>query len=94
MSEGEAWEFAETVRRNTPGGMQEGTMLTIEMIRGFEKFNTRPYHCYETWCSGWRITDPRLKHGIEREHLQDAVAEWLAALNGERKHNPVVPDDF
>ncbi len=64
-----------------PSGMIDGTLLTIEAISGFEKFNTRPYHCYETWCRGWRITDPRLAHPIEREALTSAIAAWTVALD-------------
>ena len=32
------------------------TLATIELVGGFELFNNRPYHCYETWCKGFRIT--------------------------------------
>jgi len=32
------------------------TLATIELIGGFELFNDRPYHCYETWCKGFRVT--------------------------------------
>ncbi|MCP3881977.1 MAG: hypothetical protein GY701_26835 [Sulfitobacter sp.] len=74
------------VMRLLPYGMIDGTLLTIEAISGFEKLNTRPYHRYETWCRGWRITDPRLARPIEREDLASAISAWIVALdkmNGE-----------
>jgi hypothetical protein len=30
--------------------------VVIERVSGFELFNTEPYHNYENWGSGWRIT--------------------------------------
>jgi hypothetical protein len=70
------------VRRTTRVGMYDGTRLTIEFISGFEKFNTRPYHNYETWGQGWRITDPESGVVVEREDLHSALQAWIAALGG------------
>lgn len=39
-----------------PGPGNEGVQLEIKYVYGFELFNTRPYHNYETWSSGWFIT--------------------------------------
>lgn len=61
-------------------GMENGVFLTIEYIYGFEKFNTRPYHNYETWAGGYRVTDPRLGIVVEREDLDDAIQEWAAKV--------------
>ena len=36
-------------------GMFTGTVLTIRYISGFEIFNTRPYHNYENWATGYVI---------------------------------------
>lgn len=59
-------------------GFCSGTVqLTIEKVCGFEKFNTRPYHNYETWADGWRVTDGTVT--VEREDLDDAVNAWAAA---------------
>jgi hypothetical protein len=78
------------IRRTLHMGNQEnGTYLTIEFIHGFELFNTRPYHNYETWSQGYRITDPQImdtrwgRKGdkplvIEAEDLDDAIRNWMA----------------
>jgi hypothetical protein len=44
------------IRSTARCGMDEGTIVTIEFIAGFELFNTRPYHNYETWSQGYRIS--------------------------------------
>ena len=43
------------LRRTNGVGMEEGTKLIIKRICGFELFNTRPYHNYETWSDGYSI---------------------------------------
>lgn len=49
----------ETLVRHYYGllGMHDNgkVFLSIEFYGGFEYFNTRPYHNYETWGHGWRI---------------------------------------
>ena len=59
------------IRLYVPIGMDDGVKLTIEYFSGFELFNTRPYHNYETWSAGYRVTG----NGIvaEAEDLDDAV---------------------
>jgi len=47
--------------------------MKIEFIRGFELFNTRPYHNYEDWGDGYRISDPERKIVVEAEDLDDAL---------------------
>lgn len=75
------------VRQTARCGMTEGTVMVIEYISGFELFNTRPYHNYETWSQGWRV------HGlgvwIEREDLDEAVAAWAKAVTDGRAGQPV-----
>lgn len=65
------------MRQAIPVGMTNGTEVyqTIERIVGFELFNTRRYHNYETWSDGWRITD---RDGIkaEAEDLDVAVQRY------------------
>jgi hypothetical protein len=69
----------QVVRRAARCGMTRGTVVVIEFFSGFELFNTRPYHNYETWSQGWRV------HGrgaiAEREDLDDAINEWASAVN-------------
>jgi hypothetical protein len=46
------------LRREMPVGMQSGIHLRLDKIVGFELFNTRPFHNYETWSSGYRLLGP------------------------------------
>jgi len=56
------------------------TVLTITLRQGFELFNTRPYHNYETWSDGWYIED---ENGVREsaEDLDDVVRRYLAKLD-------------
>ena len=63
-----------------PSGTFDGVRCTIEMVCGFEKFNTRPYHNYETWGDGYRISIPDRSIIVEREDLDDAVREFCAKI--------------
>lgn len=67
--------------------MTDGTVMVIEFISGFELFNTRPYHNYETWGQGYRVSGLGIK--IEREDLDDAIAAWSAAVIAKRKGEAV-----
>lgn len=49
-------------------------LATIEVIGGFELFNTRPYHNYETWSKGYRIRANGIT--VSAEDLDDALALW------------------
>ncbi len=62
------------IRRTAKCGMDVGTIATIEFISGFELFNTRPYHNYETWSQGYRVSGRGVT--VEKEDLDDAVKEW------------------
>lgn len=66
------------IRRALPTGMNDGVHLTIEFFSGFELFNTRPYHNYETWSSGYRVSDGTIK--VEAEDLDDAIQLFVAKL--------------
>lgn len=77
------------IRRTTRCGMTDGTVLTIEFISGFEKFNTRPYHNYETWAQGWRVSG--LGVTLEREDLEHAVSEWAALVTKKRAGEEIPP---
>ena len=66
-----------------PGPTHEGVLLTIELVGGFEMFNTRPYHNYETWSAGYRVKGQGFE--AEAEDLDDAVRWWAEAkANGPR----------
>ena len=71
-------------------GMSDGSFLKIEYVYGFEKFNTRAYHNYETWAGGYRITDEVNNIRLEREDLDDAIKAWselvLRVRSGEEIH--------
>lgn len=64
------------IRQTAHCGMTDGTVMKIEFISGFEKFNTRPYHNYETWAQGYRVTG--LGVCVEREDLDDAAQVWAS----------------
>ncbi len=63
---------------NTPN--TKTVLATIEVIGGFELFNTRPYHNYETWGQGYRITAQGIT--VESEYLDDAIALWKKTKEG------------
>ena len=73
------------IRKTLRLGMDHGTFLKIEFIYGFELFNTRSYHNYETWSGGYRVTDERNGIIVEREDLDDAVLEWSVLMEKERE---------
>lgn len=74
------------IQRTLRLGMNDkATYLTVEYIYGFELFNTRPYHNYETWSGGWRITDKRNDIKVEREDLDDAVMAWAKQVEAKRE---------
>ena len=81
-----AWEkineLDRIIRLTKPPGMDDGVHVTVEYFTGFEKFNTRPYHNYETWSGGYRIKG--LGCEAEREDLDDAVKDWAAKVAARR----------
>ena len=67
-------ELDRLIRTTAKCGMDEGTIVTIEFIAGFELFNTRPYHNYETWSQGYRVSGKGQM--VESEDLDDALRLW------------------
>lgn len=53
---------------------EDGTLVVITFVSGFEKFNTRPYHNYETWGDGYRIEGRGVS--VEKEDLDEAILLW------------------
>jgi len=43
------------LRWGNPVGMEDGVKEIIVRFCGFELFNTRPYHNYETWSDGYIV---------------------------------------
>ena len=74
------------LRQAYPAGMVSTTQVTIEKICGFELFNTRPYHNYETWSDGYRATDGFFK--VEAEDLDDCIRLLCELKVGKRKAEP------
>jgi len=78
-------ELDRLIRKTVQGGMEGGVLVRIEFIWGFELFNTRPYHNYETWSGGYRVTG-RGQTGTA-EDLDDALKLWA-----EKVEKTVDPD--
>lgn len=75
-------ELDRKIRQALPTGMESGTKLKIEFQVGFELFNTRRYHNYETWSGGYYLTEYDVKTGkvllkVESEDLDDVIDLWL-----------------
>ncbi len=78
------WEIDQRLRRLFPTQMWDNfeTICTIEMYGGFEFFNNRPYHNYENWSSGFKITTGK-RYGeitVSAEDLDDAVSKLECKL--------------
>lgn len=65
-------QIDQALRRAYPVGMRSSVDVTITKITGFELFNTRPYHNYETWSDGYRATDGEVT--VQAEDLDDCIA--------------------
>ena len=79
------------IRQTLSLGMSpNNTYLQIEFVWGFELFNTRPYHNYETWSGGYRVTDKHNDIRVQAEDLDDALQLWAETLKkvraGEELH--------
>jgi hypothetical protein len=68
--------------------MTDGRVMRITFISGFELFNDRPYHNYETWAQGWLVEG--LGVTVRSEGLDDAVVKW-AALVDQRRSSGEIP---
>ena len=71
-------ELDRIIRRVKPPGMDDGVHVTIEFFSGFELFNTRPYHNYDAWSAGYRVTG--MGQTVEAEDLDDAVKLWATKV--------------
>lgn len=59
------------LRRAYPTGMMTGVQVVIRKIIGFELFNTKPYHNYETWSDGYEATDGTYR--VQAEDLDECI---------------------
>jgi hypothetical protein len=75
------------IRDTIRPGMAEGTLLIISFVSGFERFNTRPYHNYETWGQGYVVQEGSIR--AEREDLDDALKTWASRRNADVPSEPL-----
>jgi hypothetical protein len=75
--------FDEQLRQCFPIGMLTGTQIVIRKVIGFELFNTRPYHNYETWSDGYEVTDG--KYLVRAEDLDDAMQLLMDLRTGKKE---------
>jgi hypothetical protein len=68
------------------------TLLEIRMISGFELFNTRPYHNYENWSTGYNVSDGVIQAAAE--DLDDAVRAFFVAKADPKPWNLVRPNSW
>lgn len=88
----ELWEIDRLLREAHPvvGMCSTHVQVTIEKVCGFELFNTRAYHNYETWSDGYRLTAgvetglitplhnrPEHPLSVQAEDLDDAVRLYV-----------------
>lgn len=83
------------LRKAFGAGMSTGVKVKIEMINGFELFNTRPYHNYETWSDGYEITVYSTENGkpaawARAEDLDDAIALAIKRAQCDHDFSPLV----
>ena len=76
----------QALRRAFPTRMTNGTEVNvvIKMQVGFELYNTRPYHNYETWSDGYVVEDGAGNYLASREDLDDAIHAAIAAVEKRR----------
>ena len=78
------------IRTTLKLGMDSGMFLRIEYIHGFELFNTRAYHNYETWSGGYRVIDEQAGIVVESEDLDDALLLWAKQRECEHDFSPLI----
>jgi hypothetical protein len=61
------------LRKVLPIGMEEGIKSVIVHRCGFEFFNTRPYHNYETWSDGYNVICRRDKKAMTLQEVGEAM---------------------
>jgi hypothetical protein len=81
-------EIDRKLRTHFPVGMNTPNVrLKIELLNGFEIFQTRPYHNLETWSDGYLLTDTETGVNFSAEDLDDAVDGFIKKVNEYRIKN-------
>lgn len=81
-------EIDRKLRTHFPVGMDTPEVrVKIELLNGFEIFQTRPYHNLETWSDGYLLTDTETGVKYSSEDLDDAVDGFIKAVNTYREKN-------
>lgn len=81
-------ELDRMLRTHFPVGMDTPSIrVKIELLNGFEIFNTRPYHNLETWSDGYLLTDTETGVKYSAEDLDDAVKGFVRAVNKYREEH-------
>ena len=57
-------------------GMEDGIKQLIIRHCGFEFYNTRPYHNYETWSDGWLVFGRRDGKAVSPNIMWDAYRNY------------------
>ena len=70
-----------TIRRALAAGMEDGVLMTIEHVYGFEIFGA-----YENWRGGYRVSGRGQVH--EAQYLEDAINGWAKKVNDAKEHKP------
>ena len=78
-------EIDRLLRRTFPPGPdQEPHPVTIRLESGFELWNTRPYHNYETFSDGWEVANHDRSIIGRAEDLDDAVRSFCGIVEVHR----------
>lgn len=57
-------------------GMEDGIKQLIIRHCGFELYNTRPYHNYETWSDGWHVFGRRDGKAVSADKMWEAYRNY------------------
>ena len=68
------------------GAAPNGVRVSIRMFDGFELFNTRPYHNYETWSDGYEATDGEFY--VRAEDLDDCIGQLCSLRKSPESAKP------
>ena len=73
---------------STMGDYTNHIFMTIDLIGSFERYNNRPYHNYEQWATGYRVSIHPFKNvvkqtmSVDNECIQCACEKLWNELRG------------